>query len=410
MIFGIYCRKSVLTDKGESVENQQEICRNYILSRFGEGHTIDIYEDEGYSGKNTARPMFLRLTEDIKGRGLDYVVCYRLDRVSRSVSDFSAFVEMLNRYSTGLICVREEFDTSRPVGKAMMYMASVFSQLERETIGERVRDNMLMLARSGRWLGGRPPLGYDSVRLPYTDAGGRIKTAAYLTENAALEEVKRIYGWLFETGSCKGAAEKAALMGAATARGGDFTPAAVRDVVTNPVYCQADKDAFVYFEKQGTAVYGEPCRRGLLAYNKDAEDMVVAVGTHAPAVSGLDWIRAQRLASGGHSLDMRSVEMGGALASGAIVCNGCGGRMYAVKRSGGRGFDYICKNKRLHKSCNMKNLPGAAADGDIMEHIVLTGDLRRDKMAVRAGLYILWDGKELKIEAVDDGKKDKNEP
>ena len=63
MVFGIYCRKSVLTDKGESVENQMEICRNYVFGRFGEENEIKVYEDEGYSGKNTSRPMFIQLTE-----------------------------------------------------------------------------------------------------------------------------------------------------------------------------------------------------------------------------------------------------------------------------------------------------------------------------------------------------------
>ena len=118
--------------------------------------------------------MFRKMIEDIKK--LDYVVCYRLDRLSRSVSDFSALVEMMNRNKTGFICIKEEFDTSKPMGKAMMYIASVFSQLERETIGERVRDNMLMLAKTGRWLGGNTPLGYSSVREAYT-CGGRTNYA-----------------------------------------------------------------------------------------------------------------------------------------------------------------------------------------------------------------------------------------
>ena len=120
MVFGVYCRKSVLSDKGESVENQINICRSYILSRFGEDNVIIPYEDEGYSGKNTARPMFLKMREAVKNGDLDYVVCYRLDRLSRSVSDFSSFVETLNACKTGLICVKEEFDTSRPMGKAMI--------------------------------------------------------------------------------------------------------------------------------------------------------------------------------------------------------------------------------------------------------------------------------------------------
>ena len=80
----------------------------------------------------------------------DYIVCYRLDRISRSVGDFASLIDELNKLGVAFVCVSEEFDTSRPMGKAMMYIASVFAELERETIAERVRDNMLLLARTGR--------------------------------------------------------------------------------------------------------------------------------------------------------------------------------------------------------------------------------------------------------------------
>ena len=167
MRFYIYSRKSIYTGKGESIENQIELCRSYISSKYPcdpDPH-IKIYEDEGFSGKNTERPQFQKMLCDIQLDPPDFIVCYRLDRISRSVSDFSTFIEKLNRLSISFLCIKEEFDTSRPMGKAMMYIASVFSQLERETIAERVRDNMLLLARSGRWLGGTPPTGYTSKKI-----------------------------------------------------------------------------------------------------------------------------------------------------------------------------------------------------------------------------------------------------
>lgn len=104
------------------------------------------------------------MLRDIKLNKPEYVVCYRLDRISRNVSDFSSLIEDLNSYNISFVCIKEEFDTSKPMGKAMMYIASVFAQLERETIAERVRDNMLMLARTGRWLGGTTPTGFTSER------------------------------------------------------------------------------------------------------------------------------------------------------------------------------------------------------------------------------------------------------
>ena len=97
MKFFIYSRKSVYTGKGESVENQAEMSRQYIFSKFGneEECNIVVYEDEGFSAKNTKRPAFQKMIRDMKEDKPDYVVCYRLDRISRSVSDFSALNLMI---------------------------------------------------------------------------------------------------------------------------------------------------------------------------------------------------------------------------------------------------------------------------------------------------------------------------
>ena len=163
MRFFIYSRKSVYTGKGESVENQIEMCKQYIRSKFPDvvEDAITIYEDEGFSAKDTIRPQFQRMLQDIRERKPDYIVCYRLDRISRSVSDFSALIEELNDRNISFICIKEEFDTSKPMGKAMMDIASVFAQLERETIAERVRDKIAASKAKGLWMGGTPPLGYD---------------------------------------------------------------------------------------------------------------------------------------------------------------------------------------------------------------------------------------------------------
>lgn len=395
MVFGIYCRKSVLTDKGESVENQLEMCREYIRNRFGDNNKIIIYEDEGYSGKNTARPMFRKMTEDIKK--LDYVVCYRLDRLSRSVSDFSALVEMMNRNKTGFICIKEEFDTSKPMGKAMMYIASVFSQLERETIGERVRDNMLMLAKTGRWLGGNTPLGYSSIREAYT-CGGRTKYACFLKSNGELETVERIFKAFEKSESLSKATDIVNDMELKTKNGLDFTNQAVKDILSNPVYCRADKKAFEYFENRNIKVYGEICKRGLISYNKnDDENIIIAVGKHLPIISGERWIKIQEMLKTDAAFERRGLLRGAALASGAIICGLCGEKMYAVKRSGGRGFDYICRRKRRKEGCLCKNLNGVIADEKIKKFLKEKDDIFFMKKEIRDNMLILWDGKELSI-------------
>ena len=97
-------------------------------------HEYFVYEDEGFSGGNTKRPEFQRMLKDIKKKKYDALICYRLDRISRNISDFSDTIKMLENTETQFISIKEQFDTSTPMGRAMMYITSVFAQLERETI------------------------------------------------------------------------------------------------------------------------------------------------------------------------------------------------------------------------------------------------------------------------------------
>ena len=163
-VIAIYSRKSRFTGKGESVGNQVELCRAYIRTAFGDrcADGAVVFEDEGFSGGNLNRPGFQKMMQAARQRQFRAVVVYRLDRISRSISDFSALIQELGRLQIDFVSIRESFDTSSPMGRAMMYIASVFSQLERETIAERIRDNMHELAKTGRWLGGTTPTGYTS--------------------------------------------------------------------------------------------------------------------------------------------------------------------------------------------------------------------------------------------------------
>ena len=161
-----------------------------------------IYEDEGFSGGNINRPKFQKLLSDIKKEKFDILICYRLDRISRNVSDFSTTLEELQSYGVDFISIKEQFDTTTPMGRAMIYIASVFAQLERETIAERVRDNMVELAKSGKWSGGRTPLGFDSESSSYIDEEGNERKLVKLVKNdEELQLVNLIYDTYLREGS-----------------------------------------------------------------------------------------------------------------------------------------------------------------------------------------------------------------
>lgn len=163
----IYSRKSKYSDKGDSVGNQIEIAKEYVKNNYNDMfydvETI-IYEDEGFSGGSLNRPQFKKFLQEERERPYNLLICYRLDRISRNIADFSGLINELNELGTGFVSIKEQFDTKTPMGRAMMYIASVFAQLEREVIAERVRDNLLELAKTGTWLGGEPPIGFNAER------------------------------------------------------------------------------------------------------------------------------------------------------------------------------------------------------------------------------------------------------
>ncbi|MDE6567247.1 MAG: recombinase family protein, partial [Lachnospiraceae bacterium] len=118
-MIGLYSRKSKYTEKGLSIQNQIDECRDYIRRNFEEGtYEVKIYQDEGISGKDFERPEMQRLLEDIAADQVDVLVCYRLDRVSRSVRDFSRLIDDLQDKGKEFISVKESFDTRTPIGRA----------------------------------------------------------------------------------------------------------------------------------------------------------------------------------------------------------------------------------------------------------------------------------------------------
>ena len=173
----IYSRKSKFTGKGDSIENQIQLCMDYSKS-IGIKEFL-VYEDEGFSGGNIDRPQFKKMMQDAKDKKFDCLVCYRLDRISRNVSDFSTLIEKLNKLEISFISIKEQFDTSTPMGRAMIGMISIFAELERELITERVKEGVKNARARGR-LGGRPRINSEKVR---------EALALYHTEHYSVQEI-----------------------------------------------------------------------------------------------------------------------------------------------------------------------------------------------------------------------------
>ena len=144
----IYARQSVDKADSLSIQGQIDLCRQKS------GEDSRVYQDKGYSGKNTNRPAFQRMMADVEKGLIRKIVVYRLDRFSRSIADFGRLWEILKKHSVEFVSINETFDTSTPMGRAMLNIIMVFAQLERETTAERVRDNYYQRAKLGSWPSG----------------------------------------------------------------------------------------------------------------------------------------------------------------------------------------------------------------------------------------------------------------
>jgi site-specific DNA recombinase len=162
----VYTRKSTedgLEQEFNSLDAQYEACAAYIISQRHEGWTLfpDRYDDGGFSGGNMERPGLKRLLADVAAGRVDVIVLYKIDRLTRSLSDFSKIVEVLDGAGASFVSITQAFNTTTSMGRLMLNVLLSFAQFEREVTGERIRDKIAASKRKGMWMGGPVPLGYD---------------------------------------------------------------------------------------------------------------------------------------------------------------------------------------------------------------------------------------------------------
>ncbi|MCK6431724.1 MAG: recombinase family protein [Burkholderiaceae bacterium] len=164
----VYCRVSSderLDQEFNSIDAQKEAGQAFVASQRNEGWIAvpDDYDDPGYSGGNTERPALKRLLADIQARRVDIVVVYKIDRLTRSLVDFSKMVEVFERHGVSFVSVTQQFNTTTSMGRLTLNILLSFAQFEREVTGERIRDKIAAAKKKGMWMGGVPTLGYDVV-------------------------------------------------------------------------------------------------------------------------------------------------------------------------------------------------------------------------------------------------------
>jgi site-specific DNA recombinase len=164
----IYTRKSSddgLEQEFNSLDAQREACEAYIRSQKHSGwrDLLQMYDDGGLSGGTMQRPALLRLLDDVRAGKVKVIVVYKVDRLTRSLSDFAKIVETLDAHGASFVSVTQQFNTTTSMGRLTLNVLLSFAQFEREIAGERIRDKIAASKRKGMWMGGNVPLGYDAT-------------------------------------------------------------------------------------------------------------------------------------------------------------------------------------------------------------------------------------------------------
>jgi site-specific DNA recombinase len=192
----IYTRKSSeegLEQEFNSLQAQREACEAFITSQRHEGWVClpKTYDDGGFSGATTDRPALQRLLADITAGRVDIVVVYKIDRLTRALTDFAKIVEILDARGASFVSVTQQFNTTTSMGRLTLNILLSFAQFEREVIGERIRDKFAASKKKGMWMGGVPPLGY------------RVQDRKLVIADGEAEIVRTIFRRYAELGSVR---------------------------------------------------------------------------------------------------------------------------------------------------------------------------------------------------------------
>jgi DNA invertase Pin-like site-specific DNA recombinase len=345
----IYTRKSTsdgLEQDFTTLDAQREACENFIASQKNEGWMTlpEKYDDGGYTGANTDRPALQRLIADIKDGKINCVVVYKVDRLSRSLLDFAALLSLFEKHNVAFVSITQNFNSSTSMGRLTLNILLSFAQFEREIISERTRDKMAAAKKKGKWIGGRPPLGYDIDREKHK-LYINPKEAAIVREIFDLYLQKRSVMAVSSILNEKKYPTKAFSTPEGRKFGGkQFKGTSVGIILNNIIYT-------------GKVTYkGEPFK-----------------GEHEPIISEETFYKAQKLLASQRpdwSMTKRNKHIG--LLHGILRCKRCNCMMYysySLKANKYKYHYYLCMNaqKRGYKGCTVKMLSAQKIEDKVIE-------------------------------------------
>lgn len=335
MYDALYARQSVEKVDSISIESQLEYCRHEAR-----GNPCREYIDRGYSGKNTNRPAFEQLLADVRQGKVARVIVYKLDRISRSILDFANMMQLFQQHRVEFVSSTERFDTSTPIGRAMLHICIVFAQLERETIQKRVTDAYYSRCKKGLYMGGRVPYGFARQQ---TMLDG-VRTSMFVPVPQEARQVQLIYSLYADPENSLGDLVRYLnAHGHKQLRGGMWSTARLSEMLRNPVYVRADAAVYAFFKEQGAQILNPAADftgyNGCYLYKgaggegrspSDLSGREVVLAPHEGLVSSRDWLRC-RLRCQQNRRSTTTCKAKSSWLLGKVKCGRCGYGLSVVK-------------------------------------------------------------------------------
>lgn len=365
----LYGRQSIEKKDSISVESQLEYCR---YETHGEPYIE--YTDRGFSGKDLNRPGFEHMMRDIKAGKIKRVIVYKLDRISRSILDFAGMMEVFGRYQVEFVSSTEKFDTSTPIGRAMLNICIVFAQLERETIQKRVADAYYARSKRGFYMGGRIPYGY---RLKETVIDG-VHTSMYEEVPEESEQLKLMFAMYADTSNSLGDIVRFFNEHQMkNLRSSSWNTSRISEILRNPVYVQADINVYQFFQEQGADICNPICDfdgchacylyKGTGSETGKQRDLTgkeVVLAPHQGFISSAMWLACRRRCMENRR-SVKTCKPQNSWLAGKVKCGNCGYALTIRKSNTKWGRYFVCSQAGKQGGCSGA---GCTVYADVLEN------------------------------------------
>ena len=415
----LYARKSVERENSISCETQLEYC-HMMIKPEERGEKVMTFVDNGFSGGNVNRDGFQKMMKLIRQGKVSKVIVYKLDRISRSLSDFMNILQEFKQHQVEFVSSQESFDTSSPYGELIVKILMVFAEFERTSIINRVTQAYAHRSEMGFYMGGRQPYGFELVPTVIHN----VKTKKLNPIPSQVEQVRYLFEvYAQENVSLRRLQDLLIAEGKQPLNGSKWTTAKLSTLLKNPIYVKADSDIYDYYDRHGVQMITDIAlftgEQGAQLYgrtkhdpdNPDWSDMKLVLLSHPGIVDSDIWLKCQRKLEKNRQIT-NSYSNPTSWLAGKVVCEKCGHTMTTIKgkvnQNGEMRRYFNCTGKSHKKICTGPKVSIYAEDLEDMVYDCIAeklADLKGTKQNTRRGDSAEINDLKLKIKSIEKSEK-----